>query len=292
MNKAKVIRWTLACLSAIILTGMAMVYQSKYGPTKPRRAELWLNDDQAYKFKLPRSHGGATNCLVEVTVPDITVTGNIYYRRFPTQDKWEQINMVRVSDQLAAFLPHQPPAGKLEYYIEFQQDGKVFRVPSAEQVVIRFRGDVPAWIILPHALLMFIAMFLSNLTLFLVLLNIKQYRLFGIITTSALLAGGLILGPMVQKYAFGEFWTGFPRGLDLTDNKTLIAFIFWALAVLFNLKKERKFYTILASLVMLVIFTIPHSAKGSELDPSTGKIKTGEYHLNRPVESHYIWSKS
>ena len=67
----------------------------------------------------------------------------------------------------------------------------------------------------------------------------------------------------------------FPMGFDLTDNKTLIAFVFWLIAVVGNVKKDRRYLTLLAGLVMLVIFSIPHSVKGSELDPATGKIKTG-----------------
>jgi hypothetical protein len=183
--------------------------------------------------------------------------------------------MVRVSEKLAGFLPNQPPAGKLEYYLVFSQEGKTIRTPVNNQIIIRFRGDVPAPIILPHVLLMFIAMLLSNLTLFLALFRFKQYRLFSWITLITLFAGGLIFGPIVQKYAFGEYWTGFPKGMDLTDNKTLIAFVFWSVAVIVNLKRERRFFTILAAIVMLVIFSIPHSAMGSELNPETGKIETG-----------------
>ncbi len=41
-------------------------------------------------------------------------------------------------------------------------------------------------------------------------------------TLGLLLVGGMILGPVVQKYAFGVFWTGVPWGWDLTDNKTLV----------------------------------------------------------------------
>jgi hypothetical protein len=212
-----------------------------------------------------------------LTVPDVSVSGDLYYRRYPTSDEWQKINMVRVSNNLAAFLPNQPPAGKLEYYIVFSQDGKVMRVPSAEQVVIRFRGDVPAGIILPHATLMFVAMLLSNLTLFLALFGFKQYRLFSWITIIALIIGGLVFGPMVQKHAFGHYWTGFPNGMDLTDNKTLIAFVFWLAAIIGNLKKDRRYLAVLASVVMLVIFSIPHSAKGSELNPETGKIETGMF---------------
>jgi hypothetical protein len=169
----------------------------------------------------------------------------------------------------------------------FRQDQKVFRIPSGDPIVIRFRGDVPTGIILPHALLMFIAMLFSNLTLFLAIFGFKQYRLFGLITFTALLIGGMILGPIVQKYAFGQYWTGFPAGLDLTDNKTLIAFIFWLIAIVANIRKERRIWTILAALVMLVIFCIPHSARGSELDPKTGRIKTGFYNQIK-IEEHSI----
>jgi hypothetical protein len=49
--------------------------------------------------------------------------------------------MVRMSDQLAAFLPNQPPAGKLEYHILFSKEGRTIRIPEAGEVIIRFRGD-------------------------------------------------------------------------------------------------------------------------------------------------------
>lgn len=275
MNKKKLFGWMFVWICALALTGSALIYQSIYGPTKPKREQLWLNDAQDFRFRLPRSHGGNTNCLIEISIPDVSVKGVLFYRRYPTNEEWQQISMVRVSDKLAAFLPMQPPAGKLEYYLKFNQDGRVFRIPDAESVVIRFRGEVPAGIILPHAILMFVAMLLSNLTLFLVIFRFRQYKIFAIITLVALIVGGLILGPLVQKYAFGQYWTGFPAGMDLTDNKILIAFIFWAIAVAGNLKKDRKYLVILASIVMLVIFSIPHSSMGSERDPETGKIKTG-----------------
>ncbi len=267
-------RWVLVSVLAIVLTAMALLYQSYTGPTKPLRTELLLNN-QVYKLKFPRSHGGTTNCLVELAIPDNTVEADIYYRRYPTNDEWQKVKMVRASDKLAGFLPNQPPAGKLEYYLVFSQDGKSVRSPQAEHIIIRFRGDVPAGIILPHVILMFVAMLLSNLTLFLALFGFKQYRLFSWITLLTLFVGGLIFGPLVQKFAFGEFWTGFPRGMDLTDNKTLIAFVFWLIAVIVNHKRERRFYTILAAIVMIVIFSIPHSARGSELNPETGRIETG-----------------
>jgi hypothetical protein len=82
-----------------------------------------------------------------------------------------------------------------------------------------------------------------------------------------LVVGGLILGPIVQKSAFGEFWTGWPLGHDLTDNKTLIAFLAWLPATIAAARGMRTRVTVvLGWLVMMGIFLIPHSMRGSELD--------------------------
>ena len=87
--------------------------------------------------------------------------------------------------------------------------------------------------------------------------------------------GGLILGPIVQKYAFNEWWAGIPFGWDLTDNKTLIAILVWLMALEMLRKKSSAFWVVVASIVTMVIFAIPHSMFGSQLDPETGKIIQG-----------------
>jgi len=104
--------------------------------------------------------------------------------------------------------------------------------------------------------------------------NLK-FRFYTRLTFWTLLGGGLIFGPWVQWYAFGEAWAGVPFAWDLTDNKTLVAFLFWLPAFLMNRKKERPVLTIVAAGIMLVIFSIPHSMYGSQLDPETGEIIQG-----------------
>ncbi len=89
------------------------------------------------------------------------------------------------------------------------------------------------------------------------------------------LLGGLIFGPWVQLYAFNELWAGVPFAWDLTDNKTLVAFLFWLLAYFMNRKKESPVYTVVAAIVMLLVYSIPHSMYGSQLDPETGEIIQG-----------------
>jgi hypothetical protein len=77
----------------------------------------------------------------------------------------------------------------------------------------------------------------------------------------------MIFGPIMQKYAFGAFWTGVPFGIDLTDNKTLIAVIGWLIALIALRKTiHPKRWIIFASVLMFVVYLIPHSVLGSELN--------------------------
>jgi hypothetical protein len=94
-----------------------------------------------------------------------------------------------------------------------------------------------------------------------------NYKKLSYWTFGLLVLGGLIFGPIVQKYAFGEYWTGFPFGIDLTDNKTLIAAIGWIIALIAIVKTSNpKKWVIFASVLMFIVYLIPHSVLGSELD--------------------------
>ena len=97
-------------------------------------------------------------------------------------------------------------------------------------------------------------------------------------TLAVTFIGGMILGPIVQKYAFGAFWTGFPAGTDLTDNKTLLAFLFWLMA--FLLRKKSRWWALAAAILMIIAYLIPHSVAGSELDYASGRLKN-VHALNR-----------
>jgi hypothetical protein len=71
----------------------------------------------------------------------------------------------------------------------------------------------------------------------------------------------------MQYYAFDTWWTGWPVGTDLTDNKTAVAFIVWIIAAiaLYKAKNPRR-WVLGAAIVLIVVYLIPHSVLGSELD--------------------------
>jgi len=263
-------QWTLA----ILITLTAAVYQRGTGPTYPRRVSFEV-DGKSYDQKLIRSHGGKSDCPVVIEMPVEGATGILSYRRYPTDEPWTNVPLVRDGDLLEADLPNQPPAGKLEYIVVLTgTDGKTSAGPETA-TVIRFKGAVPAGFLFPHVLFMFLAMLVSTLVALKALTGSPQRLKYTWITVILLFLGGLVFGPIVQKYAFGDFWTGWPWGYDLTDNKVAVSFLFWAVALVTNLKKRRPFWIVVASVVLLAIYSIPHSVMGSELDPETGKVMTG-----------------
>jgi hypothetical protein len=260
--------------SFIFTIGIAY-YQRKTGPTNPVRGKTEIAG-QKIKYKLLRSYDGLDDAGIVLKNLNENITGMIKYRRFGTQDDWISVTMQRDGKNLTGYLPHQPPAGKLMYHVALT-DGQNSVLLNDDPIVIRFTGAVPVWVLIPHILLMFTAMMMSTRTGLEAWASGKNTYKYALITLVTLFFGGLILGPVVQKYAFGAYWTGWPFGKDLTDNKTLVAFIFWAIAAwrLFR-KPENRTWPVVAMVILLLVYLIPHSMFGSSLDYSSGTVVTGK----------------
>jgi hypothetical protein len=282
---------TLIWILALIITLSAAYYQRKTGPTYPKSVNITLNNTD-YELKLVRSIGLDERPEVKLHVVDTSVKAALFYKRFRTEEEYQKADfsykvypihsfvmnkLFKMNEEKGFFaeVPLQPPAGKLQYYVEITDSKGTQIILRDAPLVVRFKGSVPSAVLTPHIIIMFIAMLFSTAAGLLALFRIGTFRKYAIWTLILLTAGGMILGPVVQKYAFGELWTGIPFGWDLTDNKTLIAFLFWVLAVIMNRKKERPVYTILASIVLLLVYSIPHSLFGSELDYSSGQVVQG-----------------
>ncbi|MDQ1297226.1 MAG: hypothetical protein QG611_1206, partial [Bacteroidota bacterium] len=286
-NMKKFLLWLLA----FVITLSAAYYQRKTGPTYPKSTEVTLNGS-LYKLKLIRSIGLDERSEVKLQIKDTSVIAILYFKRFRSDDNYQSVwfkfktypvnsyvmnRIFKMTEEKGLFadIPPQPPAGKLQYYVELTDSKGIRTIMKETPVVIRFKGGVPGYILGPHILIMFIAMIFSTGAGLLALAGVQSYKKYAIWTLILLTAGGMVLGPLVQKYAFGELWTGIPFGWDLTDNKTLIALIFWILAVFMNRKKSSPLYTVLAAFILLLVYSIPHSLFGSELDYSSGQVIQG-----------------
>jgi len=188
------------------------------------------------------------------------------YKRFKSFDEWTAVEVYPENGSIKLAVPSQPAAGKVEYQLALLYKDKSYPLTD-EPVIIRFKGSVPDFVLIPHIIFMFLAMVLSLRTGIEALLNRPHTFRLTSITLLLLFFGGLIFGPIVQKYAFDAYWTGWPWGTDLTDNKTIVAFLFWLTAwIVLYRKRQNRVWPIVAMVVMLAVYLIPHSMLGSELD--------------------------
>jgi hypothetical protein len=256
-------------LLALLITVASAVYQRLTGPSYPKHYITLLNG-KTISVTLNRAHAGIGNHRVEIETNDESISGTLEWKRYNTGDEFVSTPMNYSNGILSAELPHQPPAGKLQYRV-ILTDGKQTFTAST---VIRFRGEVPTAIMILHIALMFGGMLLSARTGLEVFIKEPKLKLLTDLTLFFVAIGGLVFGPLVQQYSFDLWWTGVPFGYDLTDNKTLIAFIAWiAAASAVRISNNPKRWVLVASIVTLLVFLIPHSLWGTEMDYSTMQVK-------------------
>jgi len=262
-------------LSFFITVGFAL-FQRMTGPTYPvKSGELSLNGTRLLSYRFPRScTTGGKDCVIKVR-SDGRLEGFAVWKRYKTEDAPARADLSYQDGLLSGSLPDQPPAGKLEYRVFLKTAGGEAELSKAP-VITRFKGAVPAWALIPHIIFIFLFMFFSVRIFLSVFSGDIAVKHAVALNVFFLLLGGFVFGPIVQHYAFGQAWTGFPFGLDLTDNKTLVMLVFW-LPALFAVFRERasRPWIILAFAVTAVVYLVPHSMFGSELDYKKGEVVTG-----------------
>ncbi len=267
----KTLLWLLAVLTALA----AMIYQRSTGPTYEFKGHI-EHAGEKHKYELLRSHETTGGAKIELPYfEDSTYSATLHYKRYQTADSITTLDFQLDENALfVAQLPVQPAAGKMEYFVTGSIDGNEFNIPERGEnnIVLRYKDPVSNYILVPHVTLMILAIIFGIRAGLSAAFDPETMRKWTAIAFSAMTLGGMILGPLVQKSAFGEYWTGFPLGGDFTDNKMLIMWIVWALALAiigFKPKKKEtvsKAAVLTAAVVMTVVYLIPHSMGGSTLD--------------------------
>lgn len=258
----KVLLWVIAFL----ITGSAALFQRMTGPSHEVSGKTVLANTEI-RYSLERTHETTSDLEIRFEVLNKEINGCILYKRHKTGDSWTNISLRREDDYLVGSLPKQPAAGKLEYKVILAYQDNDVSLSGEKPVIIRFKDPVPDVILIPHVIIMFLAMLFSTRAGIEALNPQGNPRKLALWTFGLLLVGGFILGPLVQKFAFGQLWTGFPLGFDLTDNKTLLAMIGWIAAVIAGRGgKPARWWVLGASILLLAVYLIPHSLLGSELE--------------------------
>jgi hypothetical protein len=230
----------------------------------------------------------------QIPVISAKVTGaaqvNLIYK-IGQQGEFVQVPMNRATNAenvFTASLPHFPKATKAWYYIEAIKTtaaGEVrVTLPDDSQtdftpILLKYEGVVPLYVIIPHVLCNFAAIFFAALTLFSAIdvrrgkRTMKEAIKYPLITFILMFLGFVPFGIGMNWFAFGVIWEAVPFGRDVTDNKSQIILLFWLATLILvkgtvlgkgenkNLVSERGYFTmvIVTMIVTIAMYAIPHS---------------------------------
>lgn len=266
----KIFKLLIITFFSIFLTFFFSYYQRKTGPTYPVKIKLKLFEKE-FIFKLPRSWDTDKNLKIFLPFKEKSIKADIFYKVYKKKEDWKTIEFKKGEKGLYVELEPLPAAGKYEYYLKIFYLSRALEIPD-KPITCRFKNPVPLPLLVLHIIIVFLGFFFSIFTgIYNFFYPCKKNLV--LITFILFLAGAGFLGPIVQYYAFGQFWSGFPFGKDLTDNKGLILIIFWGVTYYKTIKGRAKNWILISFLITIITFFIPHSLWGSEL--RNGKIVTG-----------------
>lgn len=251
-------RSTIFWILAFLMTTGTGIFQRLTGPTYPLSGSVQF-EGSTLRYHFDRSFAGMSDAPVILSTEDPEIHAVLLWKRFSMEDEWIETAMEPDNGSLRALLPNQAPLEKIVYQVQVEKNGSTMLVPP-DPVTMRFKGEVPLWVLIPHVLGMFGAMLFSLRAGFEYFTPEPVYTKLVTWTIGFLIVGGFLFGPLMSYYAFDLFWTGWPVGTDLTDNKTAIALLGWVIAAV-GMKKSKSPgpWIIAAAIVMFVVFLIPHS---------------------------------
>jgi hypothetical protein len=276
----------LPWVAAAVLTLACFAFQNRTGPTYPLEGTFrTARGDVAFKFLRSEEIGTGLQIMLRDPVP-AGVSAKVRYRRYKSNDGWSEKEMAPGTFRFArrgsveevrgmgAELPSLPErAGKYEYLVLVDDGTGPRSVTGDRPVYARYKAPVPRAVLLVHILVVFLSMMLAIRTGLQALLG-GEVRTLLWATIGSLVLGAFVLGPIVQWYAFGVWWSGVPFGYDWTDNKVLVELLAWLGAAAVALSSKRpaavRAAVLAATVVTLTVYFIPHSIFGSEYDYTRG----------------------
>jgi hypothetical protein len=243
---------------AVGLTIIAVFVQQFNSNNRPAKEYSNING-KVYSFKLPSVYEGKEGCLIEINIPDSSVSGSVFYKTLNSNDLWISKKLIRMNENLISLLPNQKPNGKLQYFIELKSFDRIYYLAHNNPVIVRFQEEPPKYILYPQVISLFLALIFSFYSGLLAIFKIDTYKKYSLLAYYFMLAGALILNILVFLVSFKSLYIKFEANNDLSVYRNLLLFLLWLLVFYINRKKEQRLITIIMSSLILLIFCLPQN---------------------------------
>ena len=214
-NKRSILITILLWFLAVLISGFYVIYEND--PYDPLVGKEAFSSGVTVEYEMIRSKVIGLDLTIAVDTAK-NVSGTVKYRRVSSTDDWAETPMEYRSVQigghgsskeevmmLAASLPSlDKMAGKYAYLINLDLNGESLIIDDGKgnPIVTRYRGSVPAWVLIPHIFFIMLSMIFGIRAAFEALRKNGNAVWLMWSTIITLLLCGFIFGPLMQLYAF------------------------------------------------------------------------------------------
>ncbi len=241
---------------AIGISIVAVIIQQFLDKDYPYKTSILIGE-KSYNLSLPVVNQGTIDCIIELEIPDTSIHGAVYFKLFNSQTKWKRNGLIRLNDKLVSILPYQKPNVKLMYYLELTDGKNTYPIAKEQPVVVRYENEVPKYIQYPGVVLYFLAL--------IIICYLGMVTLFGIPDFKKYIRWAFILISIGTIFEAIRFFLAYHHLLLLPDPynnftffKLIIIFLIWWAIYKLNSIKERRFLTLLAVIISLALYILPH----------------------------------
>jgi hypothetical protein len=294
MKTTKILLAVLITIALLVVARRASQRQVPVVVEKTTYGELTLTHTCGHVFK-----GDNTVATLDVEVSggllpqDATIS--LYYRPRATSetdaDREVRVEAVTIPGQGLTYRVAVPNQGRgTEFSYRFQmedsQGRKLAVIPetekkaAAEQLWFRFEGARSVMLLVIHITCMFGAFLIMVLVFLTATENLKDEAVrvrLGRQTlwaTTVLFIGTFPIGFWLEYQVYATYWTGIPLGRDITDSKSLLIFVYWAVMLYLlrgaafsrNPRKDivgpaaARWIAIIGVVISLALYLVPHSS--------------------------------
>jgi len=264
-------RYLLAIVLTVVLLGIARRMSTR----RPGEIQISSGDVSISHTTVTENFGDGPIIELKISAVDSLRPMVLYSEQ--AGSPYQSMEMVLGANGYYARLPALDKGRKWYYHIDiYRVNAIIATIPVSGDQFIKFKGHVSPFVLIPHIACMFATIFFGLLTVFTAVDysrgrgELKRSVKFLFLTIVFSFIGGFPLGYLVAYQAFGQGWAGIPVGWDITDNKTVILFLFWLISFIIAFRglksgssgiDPRKYLLLvgLSFFVTILTFLIPHS---------------------------------
>lgn len=278
-------------VTAIVIIGLSIFFHFKIPDVKPYEKGdikvIFVPDDDSPENRRQLITLSAFTVKDGVDIKEVRI---LYKKAKGEEFKKSVMQRVRDGSTYTDYLPGLSKGERWFYYIEAEDtNGNILNIPESVKegerqinFYVTFEGTANRLLFISHIVLAITAVILWIHSVFYVVNHLTTKERHNIrLAFNSVLYGTISffifafpVGGYIAHQVFGQAWSGIPFGWDITDNKSMVIFLYYAILIYLmkgefyrlevgkgNVISDNNFsyLVILGIILTIVIYNIPHS---------------------------------